>query len=128
MTHDGQAKSTSAPAAAPLDELMLAMDVVDTLRHEQRLVARELALGDRDGRLIERLREIYAGQGIDVPDDVLVQGVRALREQRFAYAGPRPGLRRSLEVAYVTRGRWARYFFAGVVAAAMVAVAAIALV
>jgi len=34
--------------------------------------------------------------------------VGALREDRFAYAGPSPGLARSLQVAYVTRGRWGK--------------------
>ena len=33
---------------APLDELMLAMDVVDTLRHKELVLARELSADDRD--------------------------------------------------------------------------------
>ena len=113
-----------AAATPPLDDLMLAMDVVDTLRHERRLVERELTSGDRDRHLIERLRGIYASQGIDVADDVLVQGVGALREDRFAYTPPAPGLKRSLQVAYVNRGRWVKYLWAvilvGVAAAAVV--------
>ncbi len=32
----------------PLDEVMLAMDVVDTLRHHEKLVARELDSDTRD--------------------------------------------------------------------------------
>ena len=36
-----------AEAQRPLDEVMLAMDVVDTLRHRELLVARELAAEDR---------------------------------------------------------------------------------
>jgi hypothetical protein len=110
--------------SAGLDELMLAMDVVDTLRHERRLVERELTAGDRDRALIERLRELYAGQGIEVPDDVLAQGVGALREDRFRYTPPAPGFARSLQVAYVKRARWAKYLWAlilaGVAAAAAV--------
>ena len=35
------------------DDLMLAMDVVDTLRHDQRLVERELSLGYSDEALIQ---------------------------------------------------------------------------
>ena len=68
--------------AAPLDDVMLAMDVVDTLRHREHLVRRELNEKDREKALIARLREIYAGQGIDVPDAVLVEGVNALRDNR----------------------------------------------
>ena len=36
---------------APLDELMLAMDVVDTLRHKELVLARELTAEDRDAKL-----------------------------------------------------------------------------
>jgi hypothetical protein len=94
---------------APLDELMLAMDVVDTLRHKEVVLARELEADDRDQQLLVRLREIYTGQGIEVTDDVLAQGVRALREDRFVYSGPAPGFGRSLATLYVTRGRWGKW-------------------
>ena len=47
-----------------LDELMLAMDVVDTLRHQDTLVARELNESEREAELLARLRQIYRGQGI----------------------------------------------------------------
>jgi len=100
------AATPAAAAEAPkLDDLMLAMDVVDTLRHDQRLVERELSLGYSDEALIERLREIYKGQGIEVPDEVLQEGVKALREKRFAYEPPKPGLARSLALAWIDRGR-----------------------
>jgi hypothetical protein len=94
---------------APLDELMLAMDVVDTLRHRELVLARELEADDRDHRLLDRLREIYTAQGIAVTDDVLAQGVRALREDRFVYPGPAPGFARSLATMYVTRARWGKW-------------------
>ena len=70
--------STTAAEKAPLDEVMLAMDVVDTLRHNQNLVARELSAEDRETQLIERLRTIYHQQGIEVSDAILKQGVAAL--------------------------------------------------
>ena len=41
----------------PLDEVMLAMDVVDTLRHRQDLALRELDAGAREAELIEKLRQ-----------------------------------------------------------------------
>jgi hypothetical protein len=90
----------------PLDELMLAMDVVDTLRHRERLIERELSADERDRQMIVRLREIYAGQGIEVSDDVLEQGVRALNEDRFTYTPPAPGFGVSLARIYVSRRRW----------------------
>jgi hypothetical protein len=94
---------------APLDELMLAMDVVDTLRHQELVLARELEADDRDEHLLERLREIYTAQGIEVTDEVLAQGVKALREERFVYPGPAPSFGRALATLYVTRGRWGKW-------------------
>ena len=84
---------------------MLAMDVVDTLRHQENLVARELDEDRREAQLIERLRDIYRGQGIQVPDRVLQEGVKALEESRFVYTPPKPGLGTSLAKLWVARGR-----------------------
>lgn len=97
----------AAPAGGEgrLDDLMLAMDVVDTLRHQETLVSRELDGERREADLLERLRRIYAGQGIAVPDRVLREGVRALEEQRFAYTPPPPGLARTLAELWVGRQR-----------------------
>ncbi|RDI58493.1 DUF6384 family protein [Microvirga subterranea] len=95
-------------APQSLDELMLAMDVVDTLRHQESLVSRELSGEQRDAQLLERLRQIYRGQGIEVPDRILVEGVQALKEQRFAYEPPGPSFARTVATAWVNRGRFGR--------------------
>jgi len=108
---------------APLDEVMLAMDVVDTLRHRELMLEREVTAEDRDQRLLVRLREIYTAQGITVTDDVLEQGVKALREERFVYTAPAPSFGRSLALLYVSRGRWGKWVGGAV---ALVAVAALA--
>ena len=102
---------TDAPAAAPatLDDVMLAMDVVDTLRHRERLVERELNEEAREEQLIERLRALYKSQGIEVPDNVIAQGVKALKESRFVYTPPKPSLGRALATLWVKRttyGKW----------------------
>lgn len=104
----------------PLDEVMLAMDVVDTLRRRQQLVAQELDEEGRAGDLLERLRKIYAGQGIEVPDHVLAEGVAALKEDRFVYKPPAPSLASKLARLYVRRGRWGKGV-AGAVVALLVA-------
>ena len=96
----------TAKTAAPLDEVMLAMDVVDTLRHRQDLATRELAGVTREQQLIDKLRDIYHQQGIEVPDHILKEGVAALAESRFVYDPPKPGLGTTLARLYVTRGRW----------------------
>ena len=99
---------------------MLAMDVVDTLRHRENLVARELNEDERDRQLIERLREIYSAQGIDVTDQILAEGVTALKEQRFSYSPPGPSFSVTLAKLYVRRHVWGKAVL-GIVAAVLIA-------
>ncbi|WIY53304.1 DUF6384 family protein [Devosia sp. YIM 151766] len=106
----------TARPAAPLDEVMLAMDVVDTLRHRQDLVTRELDGAAREKQLIERLRQIYHQQGIEVPDHILKEGVSALAESRFTYEPPAPGFGTTLARLYVSRTRWGRPALAALLA------------
>ena len=98
----------TAKPAAPLDEVMLAMDVVDTLRHRQDLATRELDTDAKEKQLIDKLRDIYHHQGIEVPDHILKEGVAALAESRFVYDPPAPGMGTSLARLYVSRKRWGR--------------------
>src|SRR5262249_25285626 len=79
-----------------LDDVMIAMDVVDTLRHRDDLVRRELNEEGRESELIARLRQIYRDQGIEVPDQVLADGVKALKDSRFVYAPPPASWKRTL--------------------------------
>ncbi|MGV3651892.1 MAG: DUF6384 family protein, partial [Devosia sp.] len=99
-------KGSAATPKAPLDDVMLAMDVVDTLRHQQDIALRELDTAAREQQLMARLRDIYGQQGIEVPDHILKEGVKALAESRFVYTQPRPGLQVSLARLYVRRGKW----------------------
>ncbi|MGB3336408.1 MAG: DUF6384 family protein [Devosia sp.] len=98
----------TAKPAAPLDEVMLAMDVVDTLRHRQDLAVRELGTDAKERQLIDKLRDIYHQQGIEVPDHILKEGVAALQESRFVYDPPPPGLGTTLARLYVGRKRWGK--------------------
>ena len=84
------------PPKIELNEIMLAMDVVDTLRHQQSLVDRELGTDDHDQALIAKVRKIYADQGLEVSDEVIASGVRALREERFTYSPPRKSFQLAL--------------------------------
>ena len=91
-----------------LDDIMLAMDVVDTLRHRALIVETELGADAREAAMIERLREIYAGQGIEVPENILRDGVKALEENRFVYEPPKNSLSVKLAKLYIARYRWLR--------------------
>jgi hypothetical protein len=126
-TVDSAATASTAPAgtaaasSGKLDELMLAMDVVDTLRHREHLIARELDEDVREEQLIERLRALYKSQGIDVPDHIIAEGVKGLKESRFVYTPPRPGIGRSLALLWVRRatyGKWAAASLAALIAVA----------
>lgn len=114
--------SDRAAEAAPLDDVMLAMDVVDTLRHRQAWVSKELRAGERDTALFERLRQVYAAQGIAVTDAILQEGVEALRDERFVYRPPRSSGATRWATLYVRRGRWLRRLGALLVVAALLAV------
>jgi hypothetical protein len=101
------ADAATAPApqapAAKLDDLMMAMDVVDTLRHQDRLVEKELSQESRDEALKARLRQIYESQGLEVSDRILDEGIRALKESRFAYTPPPPGFTTFLARIWIRR-------------------------
>jgi hypothetical protein len=97
---------TATEEPRKLDDVLLAMDVVDTLRHRERVVDMELDAAAREAQLIQRLKEIYDAQGISVPDRILKDGVKALEEQRFAYKPPADSFSVRLARLYVSRKHW----------------------
>jgi hypothetical protein len=105
-----------------LDDVLLAMDVVDTLRHRERVVDMELNAEAREEKLIARLKEIYGAQGIEVPEKILKDGVKALEEQRFVYKPPENTFSVKLAKLYVSRKRWApaAMTFTGAIAALVI--------
>ncbi|MBB3809149.1 DUF6384 family protein [Pseudochelatococcus contaminans] len=107
--------TADAPRAAgggKLDEVMLAMDVVDTLRHNENVALRELEQDGRDEDLKERLRRIYESQGLEVSDQILDEGIKALKESRFTYEPAKTGSR-TLAHIWVRRSLYGK--IAGVV-------------
>jgi len=111
------AASGTLHEAPPLDDVMLAMDVVDTLRRRERLVLKELDDAGREEDLKTRLRNIYAQQGIDVPDHVIEQGVAALKQDRFTYKPPAESFATKLARIYIKRDRWGKWVGGGLGAA-----------
>lgn len=100
--------SEASTNKAPLEDLMAAMDVVDTLRHQRGIVERELDGEGRRERLLTRLKDLYAAQGIDVPEHVLEEGIDALEQERFSYTPVAPSWRTRLASIWVSRGRWGK--------------------
>lgn len=99
---------TETDRKAPLEDVMVAMDVVDTLRHQQGVVERELDTDGRRERLLERLKNMYQAQGIEVPEHVLLEGINALEEERFSYKPVDPSWRTKLAHIWISRGRWGK--------------------
>ncbi len=94
----------------PLEDLMATMDVVDTLRHQKHLVDRELDDENRRQRLLEKLKELYAAQGVEVPEHILQEGIAALEEERFKYQPVAPGFSTRLANWYISRKKWGKKF------------------
>jgi hypothetical protein len=111
---DSAAQEPSAKQETPevprakLEDIMAAMDVVDTLRHRQGMVARELDTDARREQLLERLRGIYAEQGMEVPDHILEEGIKALEEDRFKYYPVKKSFSTALAQLYVSRKTWGK--------------------
>ncbi|ABA57709.1 hypothetical protein Noc_1208 [Nitrosococcus oceani ATCC 19707] len=114
MNTEATSATAGASAKQPLDEIMLAMDVVDTLRRRERLVKREIEVEGREQDLKERLRKIYQAQGIEVSDRILAEGVAALREDRFVYKPPAESFHVKLARLYVSRNRWGKWLLGGI--------------
>lgn len=93
---------------APLEDVMAAMDVVDTLRHQQGVAVRELDGEARRDRLLQRLKGMYQAQGIDVPEQVLLEGIDALEEERFSYKPVEASWQTRIAHLWVNRKRWGR--------------------
>lgn len=93
---------------APLEDLMAAMDVVDTLRHDQSIAERELDGEGRRERLLKRLRNMYSAQGMEVPDHILEEGIDALEKERFQYIPVKKNWQTSIAKLWVSRSRWGK--------------------
>jgi hypothetical protein len=109
---EDQSKAAPTAPSIPLDEVMVAMDVVDTLRHEEEFVRQELSQDDRREALIRRVQDIYSDQGLEVPESVIRKGVVALEQDRFVYTPPKRTLSVRLAEAYTRRGFYAKWVLA----------------
>lgn len=117
---DAPPTAEKAAEKAALPDVMLAMDVVDTLRHADAEVARELSEDAREAELKRRLREIYAAQGIEVSERILDEGIKGIAEARFAYTPTPPSWQRSIAGMWVSRARWGKPLLAGLAVALVV--------
>src|SRR5262249_18325674 len=83
---------------APLGDLMLSMDVADTLRRSPEIAEDPDAIG--------RLKAIYAALGLTPAEGALSDGLAGYKSNRFVYAPKDKGLGVSLARLYVVRRHW----------------------
>lgn len=115
------------PVPAPaLDEVLLAMDAVDALRHEQNSIAKDLSEDDRRAELVRRVKAQYEAQGIQVSDAVVEEAIRAQDESRYVFVPPADGPQVRMGRLYATRGRWGRK--AGIAAVAALGIGSVPVV
>ncbi len=93
-----------------LSDVLLTMDVVDTLRYNRSIVERELGTEAEDRAMVTKVRKLYADQGLTVSDEIIAKAVAALREERFTYKPPKRGFNTLLARIYVQRGFWLKTF------------------
>lgn len=88
------------------EQRQMLMDVVDTLRHAQVDTDQLLGEAEREEALIAQTQALYTSQGLAVDEALIRQGLQALKEKRYGFTAPRPGLALNLARLYVSRGQW----------------------
>ncbi|NVJ66280.1 MAG: hypothetical protein HWE16_07305 [Gammaproteobacteria bacterium] len=92
----------------PLSDVMLAMDIADTIRHRERIVEHELSAEDREKALFVKVKKTYASQGIEVSDATIREAIQAIEDERFAYKSPKESLFTKFAHAYINRAKWGK--------------------
>lgn len=89
-----------------MDDAMMLMDVVETLRREEADLKEVLDKPTQDAQTIARVAALYASQGMPVDKALIEAGMRGLREKQFEFVAPRRTLFTQLAEAYVRRKVW----------------------
>ncbi|WP_251359636.1 DUF6384 family protein [Kangiella sp. TOML190] len=106
------AENTNNKHDIPLSDVMLAMDIADTIRHRDRIVEQELSEAEREKALFEKVKRTYASQGIEVSDATIKEAIQAIEDERFTYQAPKASFFTKLAHIYINRGKWAKGFAA----------------
>ena len=100
--------TASASAHSPsFNDLIVAADIVDTIRNDERLIDHELGSEDRKKALKVRLKDMYKAQGVDVSDAVIDAAVARSDAERFVFKPMGAGFSRFMWNSYVRRNKYA---------------------
>lgn len=86
-----------------IEDVLMAADAVDTIRHEIAIQETEILSDDRRLAIKARLRQYYASQGIEVPDEVIDRAVEDMDKNRYTHTPLEPGVSRYLANLWVDR-------------------------
>lgn len=102
--------STAASAAIEpsFNDMIIASDIIDTIRSEERAIDFELSFNERRKTFIERMKEEKRKAGVEVSDDVVEAAVDRFLEQRLVFKPMPSGVGRVMASLYVRRNRYLR--------------------
>lgn len=90
------------------EDVMLALDAVDTLLHQESVKLDELNSDQYKEALIAKMREYNLVQGREVSEEMLVAAAEQAEKDRLVFKAPKPGLELSLARFYVRRAVYGR--------------------
>ena len=102
-------KSNSSENDLTLSDVVVTMDIVDTLRHDKRMQEYALSEGDRRQAAIEQIKKAYSSQGVEVSDETISMALEKKREDELAHNPKVSGFIYLLAKLYVFRNRIFKY-------------------
>ncbi|WP_315922379.1 DUF6384 family protein [Mesorhizobium sp. SP-1A] len=91
--------------APTLEDVLMAADTVDTIRHEMAIQETEMLSDDRRAALKARLRQWYESQGTVVSDEIIERAVDDMDKNRYVHEPLAPGLPRLFARMWINRGK-----------------------
>lgn len=97
---DALARTLPTAQTPSLEESLVVMDIADRLRRRQDRLAQASDVQARRDALRQRLRSLYARQGIDIDEATLEKAIEQSLDQRLTHTQP-SGFSAMLARAYV---------------------------
>src|SRR5690606_12480578 len=88
-----------------MEDVLMAADTVDTIRHEMAIQETEILSDDRRSALKAKLRQWYESQGTIVSDEIINRAVEDMDKNRYVHEPLAPGFSRLLARMWINRGK-----------------------
>jgi hypothetical protein len=103
-----------------MEDVLMAADTVDTIRHEMAIQETEILSDDRRSALKAKLRQWYESQGMLVSDEIINRAVEDMDKNRYVHEPLAPGFSRLLARMWINRGKIAARSAAAVASVAFI--------